>query len=41
MVLSERDGSGAAGTRAKLADAGFDVEDSPYPEFIDRYFGRT
>jgi hypothetical protein len=41
MVLSERDGTGAAGTRAKLADADFDVADSPYPAFIERYFGRT
>ena len=38
MVLSKRDGTGAKGTREKLAAAGFDVEDSPYPEFIERYF---
>lgn len=39
MVLSKRDGTGASGAREKLSAAGFDVADSPYPDFIERYFG--
>ena len=38
MVLSKRDGTGANGAREKLAAAGFDVEDSPYPQLIAHYF---
>jgi len=37
-VLSEKDGSGAAGALRKAADAGFDLAGTPYGEFIERYF---
>jgi hypothetical protein len=38
MVTAQREGSGAAGAMKLLADAGFDVEDTPYPGFIRNYF---
>jgi hypothetical protein len=37
-VLSEKDGSGAEGALRKAADAGFDIAETPYGEFIERYF---
>ncbi|MCU1384300.1 MAG: hypothetical protein JWL71_2997, partial [Acidobacteria bacterium] len=32
------DGTGASGALEAISEAGFDLEDSPYPEFIRRYF---
>jgi len=37
-VLSEKDGSGAAGAHDKVAAAGFAVQGTPYGAFIDSYF---
>jgi hypothetical protein len=39
MVTAQREGTGAEGAMKALADAGFDVADSPYPAFIRDYFG--
>jgi hypothetical protein len=37
-VLSEKDGTGAAGALQKTADAGFEIAGTPYGDFIDGYF---
>jgi hypothetical protein len=37
-VLSEKDGTGAAGAQQKAAEAGFELGGTPYGSFIDRYF---
>jgi hypothetical protein len=37
-VLSEKDGTGAAGAHKKAAEAGFEIVGTPYGGFIDRYF---
>lgn len=37
-MLSEKDGSGAAGALQKADEAGFEIEGTPYGDFIDRYF---
>jgi hypothetical protein len=41
IVSAEREGSGASGTRAKLAAAGFEIGGTPYDAFIERYFARA
>jgi hypothetical protein len=41
MVTAQREGTGAAGALKLLADADFDVEGTPYPELIRRYFEPT
>jgi uncharacterized protein (TIGR01244 family) len=38
IVSAEKDGSGAAGARDKVADAGFDIDGTPYAAFIDSVF---
>ena len=38
-VLAEKAGDGAAGARRRIEAAGFDVADSPYAQFVERYFG--
>ncbi len=38
IVSAERDGSGEAGTRKKLADAGFELDGTPYSDFISKYY---
>jgi hypothetical protein len=40
-VLAEKEGSGAAGALQKAADAGFEIEGTPYADFITRYFERV
>jgi hypothetical protein len=37
-VLAEKDGSGAAGAREKVEQAGFAIDGTPYGDFVDRYF---
>jgi hypothetical protein len=37
-VLSEKDGTSAAGALQKAGDAGFDIAGTPYAGFIERYF---
>jgi hypothetical protein len=37
-VLSEKDGTGAAGALRKAADAGFEIAGTPYADFVERYF---
>jgi hypothetical protein len=37
-VLSEKDGTGAAGALQKAGGAGFDIAGTPYAGFIERYF---
>jgi len=37
-VLSEKDGTGAKGALQKAADAGFEINGTPYADFIERYF---
>jgi len=39
-VLSEKDGTGAAGAQTKAAEAGFEIAGTPYGDFIDRYFAK-
>jgi hypothetical protein len=41
MVTAHREGTGAEGAMKALADAGFDVADSPYPAFISGCFIET
>ncbi len=38
IVSADREGSGEAGTRKKLADAGFQLDGTPYSSFIERYY---
>jgi uncharacterized protein (TIGR01244 family) len=38
IVAAEKDGSGPAGALHKVADAGFEIEGTPYAAFITRYF---
>jgi hypothetical protein len=38
-VLSEKDGSGAAGALRKASEAGFEIAGTPYGAFVERYFG--
>jgi uncharacterized protein (TIGR01244 family) len=38
IVSAEKDGSGAAGALGKVADAGFEIEGTPYAAFIDTLF---
>jgi hypothetical protein len=37
-VLSEKDGTGAAGALQKAAEAGFELTGTPYADFTERYF---
>jgi hypothetical protein len=37
-VLSEKDGTRAAGALQKADEAGFAIVGTPYADFIDRYF---
>ncbi len=38
IISAEIDKSGAAGAHKKVSDAGFDIDGTPYAEFIDTYF---
>ena len=38
IVSAQKDGSGLAGARAKLASAGFEIDGTPYADFVTRYF---
>jgi hypothetical protein len=40
MVTAQREGTGAAGALKALAEADFDIAESPYPDLIRRYFER-
>jgi len=40
-VLSEKDGTGTAGALQKAGDAGFDIAETPYAGFIERYFATS
>jgi len=40
MITARRDGTGEAGALKALAEADFDIEGTPYPELIRRYFAR-
>ena len=41
IVSAEKHGSGAAGARKLVADAGFEIAETPYATFIDTYFATT
>jgi hypothetical protein len=38
IVSAEKDGSGVAGARAKIAAAGFEIEGTAYAAFVTAYF---
>lgn len=38
IISAQNDGSSAAGALKKVADAGFEIDGTPYAAFITRYF---
>ncbi len=38
VIEAERKGTGLSGARAMLAEAGFDIEGTPYVAFLENYF---
>jgi hypothetical protein len=41
IVTALREATGEAGAVKALKDAGFDIEGTPYPEFIRSYFAES